>query len=174
MLFEQAHVRPVAVADLDKIAGIFARYVTNSVATFEEVPPTEAHWRRRLDDLAARPLPFLVAEVGGRVVGYAYASPWRKSPAYRHTVEDTVYLAPEWTGKGLGRLLLARLLAECARAGMRQVIAVIADTGDPTSAALHYACGFVDAGRLRAVGHKHGRWVDTLLLQHDLTTGNRR
>ena len=174
MLAEQAHVRPVAVADLDEIAGIFACYVTNSVATFEEVPPGVAHWRRRLDDLAARSLPFLAAEVGGKVVGYAYASPWRKSPAYRHTVEDTVYLAPEWTGKGLGRLLLERLLAECARAGVRQVIAVIADTGDPTSAALHHACGFVDAGRLRAVGHKQGRWVDTLLLQRNLTTGNHR
>jgi L-amino acid N-acyltransferase YncA len=172
MCAEQAHVRPVGVADLGTIAGIFAHYVTSSVVTFEEVPPTAAHWQRRLDELAARPLPFLVAEVGGSVVGYAYASPWRKSPAYRHTVEDTVYLAPEWTGKGLGRLLLERLLAECARAGVRQVIAVIADTGDPTSAALHYACGFVDAGRLRAVGHKHGRWVDTLLLQRDLTTGN--
>jgi phosphinothricin acetyltransferase len=174
MLAEQAHVRPVAAADLDKIAGIFARYVTDSVATFEEVPPTVAQWQRRLDELAARPLPFLAAEVGGGVVGYAYASPWRPKPAYRHTVEDTVYLAPEWTGKGLGRLLLQGLLAECARAGVRQVIAVIADTGDPTSAALHHACGFVDAGRLRAVGHKHGRWVDTLLLQRDLTTDDRR
>jgi L-amino acid N-acyltransferase YncA len=172
MFAEQAHVRPVAVADLGTIAGIFARYVTNSVVTFEEIPPTEAHWRRRLEDLAARPLPFLVAEVGGRVVGYAYASPWRPKAAYRHTVEDTVYLAPEWTGKGLGRLLLERLLVECARAGVRQVIAVIADTGAPTSAALHYACGFVDAGRLRAVGHKQGRWVDTLLLQCNLTKGN--
>lgn len=174
MSSEQAHVRPVVVEDLEAIAGIFARYVVESVATFEEVPPTVAHWRGQLDDLAARTLPFVVAEVGGEVVGYAYASPWRPKPAYRYTVEDTVYLAPEWTGKGLGRLLLERLLAECARAGVRQVIAVIADTGDPTSAALHYACGFVDAGRLRAVGHKHGRWVDTLLLQRDLTTGNRR
>lgn len=174
MLREQASVRPVADEDLDTIAGIFARYVTDSVVTFEEIPPTVAHWQRRLDGLAARALPFLVAEVGGEVVGYAYAGPWRPKPAYRHTVEDTVYLAPEWTGKGLGRLLLERLLAECARAGVRQMIAVIADTGDPTSAALHYACGFVDAGRLRAVGHKHGRWVDTLLLQRDLTTGGHR
>ena len=170
----QASVRPVAVEDLGTIAGIFARYVEGSVVTFEEVPPTVAHWRRKLDELSARPLPFLVAEVGGEVVGYAYAGPWRPKPAYRHTVEDTVYVAPEWTGKGLGRLLLEQLLAECTRAGVRQVIAVIADSGDPASAALHYGCGFVDAGRLRAVGHKHGRWVDTLLLQRDLTAGGGR
>ena len=174
MSTEQAHVRPAAVGDLEAIAGIFARYVEESVATFEEVPPTVAHWRRRLDDLAARPLPFLVAEVGGEVVGYAYASPWRPKPAYRYTVEDTVYVAPEWTGKGLGRLLLDELLAACAQAGVRQMIAVIADTGDPTSAALHYACGFVEVGRLQAVGHKHDRWVDTLLLQRDLSTGGSR
>ena len=174
MSTEQAHVRPAAVEDLEAIAGIFARYVAESVATFEEVPPTVAQWRWRLDDLAARPLPFLVAEVGGEVVGYAYASPWRPKPAYRYTVEDTVYVAPEWTGRGLGRLLLDELLAACAQAGVRQMIAVIADTGDPTSAALHYACGFVEAGRLQAVGHKHDRWVDTLLLQRDLSTGGSR
>jgi L-amino acid N-acyltransferase YncA len=174
MSTEQAHVRPAAVEDLEAIAGIFARYVEVSVATFEEIPPTVAQWRRRLDDLAARSLPFLVAEVGGGVVGYAYASPWRPKPAYRYTVEDTVYLAPEWTGKGLGRLLLDELLVECARVGVRQIIAVVADTGDPTSAALHYACGFVEAGRLQAVGHKHDRWVDTLLLQRDLSTDGHR
>jgi L-amino acid N-acyltransferase YncA len=174
MSTEQAHVRPAAVEDLEAIAGIFARYVVESVATFEEVPPTVAHWRRQLDDLAARPLPFLVAEVGGEVVGYAYASPWRPKPAYRYTVEDTVYLAPEWTGKGLGRLLLDELLAACAKVGVRQMIAVVADTCDPTSAALHYSCGFVEAGRLQAVGRKHDRWVDTLLLQRDLSTGGHR
>ena len=174
MSTEQAHIRPAGVEDLEAIAGIFARYVVESVATFEEVPPTVAHWRQRLDDLASRPLPFLVAEVGGEVAGYAYASPWRPKPAYRYTVEDTVYLAQGWTGKGLGRLLLDELLAACTEVGVRQMIAVIADTGDPTSAALHYACGFVEAGRLRAVGRKHDRWIDTLLLQRDLSTDGRR
>jgi len=174
MSTEQAHVRPAAVGDLEAIAGIFAPYVVEGVATFEEVPPTVAQWQRRFDDLAALLLPFLVAEVGGEVVGYAYASPWRPKPAYRYTVEDTVYLAQGWTGKGLGRLLLDELLAACTEVGVRQMIAVIADTGDPTSAALHYACGFVEAGRLQAVGHKHDRWVDTLLLQRDLSTGGRR
>src|SRR5215213_9533207 len=151
MSTEQAHIRPAAAEDLEAIAGIFARYVVESVATFEEVPPTVAHWRQRLDDLASRPLPFLVAEVGGEVAGYAYASPWRPKPAYRYTVENTVYVAPEWTGIGLGWLLLDELLAQCAQVGVRQMIAVLADTGDPTlgGAAL---CVWVCGGRKAASG----------------------
>jgi phosphinothricin acetyltransferase len=165
----QARVRPVGVDDLDAVAEIFAHYVTDSVATFEEIPPTSSDWRRRLDDLTDRRLPFLVGEVGGQIVGYAYAGPWRPKPAYRHTVEDSIYLAPGWTGRGLGRALLGALLAECAKTDARQMIAVVADTGDPTSAGLHRAFGFSDVGRLKEVGHKHGRWIDTLLLQRDLT-----
>ena len=90
-------------------------------------------------------------------------------PAYRHTVEDSVYLAPGWTGRGLGRLLLTTLLTQSAAAGARQMIAVISDSGEAASAALHRSCGFADAGRLVAVGFKHGRWVDTLLMQRELT-----
>jgi phosphinothricin acetyltransferase len=162
---EQAHLRPATAADLGAIAGIFAHYVTSSVTTFEEAPPDVAHWRARLRRQAESGLPFLVADVTGTVAGYAYASPWRPQPAYRHTVEDSVYLAPGRRGRGLGRLLLDGLLAGCAAAGARQVIAVIADTGDPASLALHRACGFTDAGRLREVGGKHGRVIDTVLLQ---------
>jgi L-amino acid N-acyltransferase YncA len=125
------------------------------------------------DSLAGRGLPFLVAETGGAVTGYAYASPWRPKPAYRHTVEDSVYLAPGQRGRGLGRLLLEALLTGCADAGVRQVIAVIADSGDPASVLLHRACGFTDAGRLTRVGFKHGRWVDTLLMQRALEPGGR-
>jgi L-amino acid N-acyltransferase YncA len=162
---EQAHLRPATAADLGAIAGIFAHYVTSSVITFEETPPDGAHWRARLRRQAESGLPFLVADVTGTVAGYAYASPWRPQPAYRHTVEDSVYLAAGRRGRGLGRLLLDGLLAGCAAAGARQVIAVIADTGDPASLALHRACGFTDAGRLREVGGKHGRVIDTVLLQ---------
>ena len=155
---KEAGIRAAVPGDLDAVAGIFSHYVINTLITFEETPPTVAQWQERLDDLAERGLPFLVAEVRAQVVGYAYAGPWRPKPAYRHTVEDTVYLAAGWTGLGLGQ------------AGARQVIAVIADTGDSASIALHRAFGFADAGRLSAVGHKHGHWIDTLLMQHDLTT----
>lgn len=168
---EQVRVRPATVADLGTVAGILAFYVMNSVVTFEEDPPGVPQWDDRLGDLAERKLPFLVAESGGAVAGYAYASPWRPKPAYRHTVEDSVYLAPGQRGRGLGRLLLESLLTGCARAGVRQVIAVISDSGNPASVALHRACGFADAGRLAQVGYKHGRWIDTILLQRELSPG---
>jgi len=111
-----------------------------------------------------------VAETGGVIAGYAYAGPWRRKPAYRLTVENSVFVAPGLTGAGIGRQLLTELLAQCAEAGLRQVIAVIADSGDPASAGLHRACGFTEAGRLTDVGYKHGRWIDTLLMQRTLGT----
>ncbi len=161
-------IRPAAPADLDAVAEIYAHYVRHTVATFEETPPTVAAWRRRLDDLAAQGLPFLVADLSGGVAGYAYAAPWRPRPAYRHTVEDSIYLAPDRTGHGLGGALLGPLVAACARARVRQMIAVVADTGAGASVALHHRFGFTEAGRLTAVGFKHGRWIDTLLLQRAL------
>lgn len=166
---EQVAVRPARPDDVAAIAGVFAHYVTSSVVTFEETPPTAADWGHKLAGLRELALPFAVAAAGDEVVGYAYASPWRPKPAYRHTVEDSVYLAPGWTGRGLGRLLLTTLLTQSAAAGARQMIAVIADSGEAASAALHRSCGFADAGRLVAVGFKHGRWVDTLLMQRELT-----
>jgi L-amino acid N-acyltransferase YncA len=161
-------IRPAASCDLDAVAAIFSHYVTSSVITFEVTPPTAEDWRRTRDDLAARGLPFVVCECDGEVVGYAYAAPWRTKPAYRHTVESTIYLAPDHTGRGLGRRLLRALQRHCALAGVEQMIAVIAESGNPASIALHRACGFIDAGRLRNVGRKHGRLIDTLLMQHDL------
>jgi L-amino acid N-acyltransferase YncA len=168
---EQSVIRAAIPADLEQVAAIYAHYVTTSVATFEEVPPTVADWRLRLDDLARRKLPFLVADAGiddGAICGYAYASPWRPKPAYRHTVEDTVYVSPAHTGRGLGRALLSALLTACADAGARQVIAVIADTGSDASVALHRQLGFAHAGRLANVGRKRGRWIDTVLMQREL------
>ena len=179
-------IRPAIPADTEQVAAIFAHYVETSVATFEEVPPTAADWRRRLDELGRQNLPFLVAlgvqgvqgvqggqgvEADGTVCGYAYASPWRPKPAYRYTVEDTVYISPGHTGRGLGSALLGGLLDGCAAAGARQVIAVIADTGSDVSAALHRRFGFAEAGRLRGVGRKHGRWIDTVLMQRELGPG---
>ena len=164
----QPAVRAAVPADAERIAAIFAHYVTTSVATFEEVAPTADHWRQRLADRAAGNLPFVVAEADGSVCGYAYASPWRPKPAYRYTVEDSVFLAPGCTGRGIGSSLLGTLLAGCAAAGARQVIAVIADTGSDASAALHRRFGFTQAGLLSGVGRKHGRWIDTLLMQKEL------
>jgi phosphinothricin acetyltransferase len=164
-------VRKAVPEDLKPVADIYAHYVRQTVATFEENPPTVADWERRLDELTARGLPFLVTELSGEVAGYAYAGPWRPKPAYRYAVEDSIYLAPDATGRGLGAALLGALVTESAQAGMRQMIAVIADAGSDASAALHRRFGFTDVGHLTQVGHKHGRWVGTLLLQRDLTAG---
>jgi len=162
-------IRAASGRDMDRVAEIYAHYVTSTVVTFDTAPPTAGAWQARLGDLTGRGLPFLVADAGGEVAGYAYASPWKSRPAYRCTVEDSIYLAPGWTGRGLGRRLLDALLDACAAAGVRQVIAVIADSGDGASAGLHGRCGFTEAGRLAAVGHKHGRWLATVLMQRDLT-----
>ena len=162
-------IRAATVADLPAAGAIYAGYVTGSVATFEENVPAPADWAHRHADLGARGLPFLVAEDGGRIAGYAYASPWRPKPAYRHTAEDTIYLDPAYTGRGIGSALLAALLDAAGAAGVRQVVAVIADTGSDASAALHRRHGFTDAGRLTRVGFKHGRWIDTILMQRTLS-----
>ncbi|MFD0689808.1 GNAT family N-acetyltransferase [Actinomadura fibrosa] len=169
MASPEAIIRPAVPADLAAVAEIFAHYVTGTVITFEQSPPAVAEWRRRLDALAGRGLPFLVADVDGEVAGYAYAGPWRSKEAYRRTVEDSIYLAPDRVGLGLGGALLGALLDRCARAGLRQMIAVIADTGTGASVALHSRFGFAGAGRLVGVGYKHGRWIDTLLMQRTLS-----
>ncbi|HXW45269.1 MAG TPA: GNAT family N-acetyltransferase [Streptosporangiaceae bacterium] len=163
-----ATIRTLGPADLSSVSEIFGWYAVNSVATFEEAPRPLNEWHAlhaALDELG---LPFLVAEQDGMVAGYAYAGPWRRKPAYRHTVEDSVFIAPQLTGRGIGRQLLAGLLTASASAGARQMIAVIADTGDDASVGLHAAFGFAHVGRLTAVGYKHGRWIDTLLMQRQL------
>ncbi|MFD9689058.1 GNAT family N-acetyltransferase [Kitasatospora sp. NPDC059088] len=161
-------IRPATPADLGAVAEVYAHYVHHTVATFDEIPPPLAAWRQRLDDLTAQGLPFLVAEVDGEVAGYAYVGAWRPKPAYRHTGENSIYLAPAHTGRGLGGALLAALIDACAETHLRRLVAVIADSGSDASAALHRRHGFTDAGRLTAVGHKHGRWIDTVLMQRAL------
>ncbi|HEY3469727.1 MAG TPA: GNAT family N-acetyltransferase [Amycolatopsis sp.] len=158
-------VRPATEADAEGIAAVFAPYATDSVVTFETTPPTAEQWRAKIRD---SPLPFLVLARDDVVLGYAYAAPWRPKPAYRHTVETTIYLAQGTTGRGYGRRLLDELLKRCAEAGARQAIAVVVDSGSPASANLHRKAGFTDAGVLRRVGFKHDRWLDTLLLQREL------
>jgi L-amino acid N-acyltransferase YncA len=169
-------IRPVVPdsSDLAAVTAIMAHYVEHTVATFTEIPPSVEDWAQRHVELTALGLPFLVAEsggaeTGGKVVGFAYVSPWRPKSAYRYTVENTVYLAPGVTGRGIGAALLTALIDRATAAGCHQMIAVIADTGSPASARLHRRLGFVDAGRLHAVGFKLGRWIDTRLMQRDLT-----
>lgn len=164
-------LRAATDADLDVIAEILAHYVTTTVISFDEEPRSLDAWRRLLAEVQERGLPFLAAEEEGTIAGYAYATAWKPKSGYRFTVEDTIYLAPGATGRGTGRLLLDALVRGCADAGMRRMIAVIADTGDPASVALHRACGFRDAGRLHRVGYKHGRWIDTVLMERGLGDG---
>lgn len=163
-------IRSVRDDDLTAVCEIYAHYVRESVATFEEVVPDLASWRAKAEAIAAAGLPFLVTEVEGRVAGYAYAGPYRPKPAWRFTVEDTIYLAPDVTGRGLGGRLLAALVEACAETPARQMVAMIADTGSAASAKLHLQHGFTEAGRLTRVGFKHGRWVDVLLYQRELAT----
>ncbi|MFK3984631.1 GNAT family N-acetyltransferase [Micromonospora sp. NPDC050397] len=160
-------VRPITPEDCDAVAEIYAHYVTETVVTFDEVAPSVTDWRHRAEALRAAGLPFLVVEAAGEVAGFGYASQFRPKPAYRHSVEDTVYLAPDRTGRGLGSLLLRAVLDGCVAAGKRQVVAMITEGGEP-SIALHRRHGFVEVGRLRSVGFKHDRWIDTLMFQRDL------
>lgn len=162
-------MKTASEADLPAIAEIYAHYVEHSVVTFELLAPDQAEWQRRFASITAAGLPFLVACESDDVVGYAYCSPWKTRPAYRHTVEDSIYLAPAAAGRGIGGLLLDELLAHSTAAGIREVVAVIADPGPHnTSPFLHRRRGFTDAGHLTRVGFKHGRWLDTLLMQRSL------
>ena len=127
--------------------------------------------RRRLE-IVGQGFPYLVAERAGDVVGYAYASPYRLRPAYRYTAENSVYLHPAWTGRGIGRQLMSALLAECEARGFRQIVAVIGDSANIASIALHQRLGLVMVGTIRSAGYKFGRWVDTVLMQRSLGAGD--
>ncbi|WP_324194190.1 GNAT family N-acetyltransferase [Nocardia blacklockiae] len=161
-------VRAGRRADLPAVAEIYAHYVHGTVATFEMQAPDRAEWERRFEAITRAGLPFLVVEEDGCVAGYAYCAPWKGRPAYRQTVENSIYLAPWALGRGLGGRLLDELVAVCRSLDLREMIAVIADSGDPSSPALHRSRGFADVGRLRRVGHKHDRWIDTVLMQLSL------
>jgi L-amino acid N-acyltransferase YncA len=162
-------VRPATVDDLPAVADIYAHYVATSVATFELEAPDADEWRRRHAAIAEARLPFIVIERDGAVAGYAYCAPWNTRPAYRATAEDSVYVAPAAVRTGCGAELLAALLDMSAAVGVREVVAVIADGGDPGSVALHRTFGFRDVGRLERVGYKHDRWIDTVLMQWSTT-----
>jgi L-amino acid N-acyltransferase YncA len=169
----RAFVRAAAEADLPAITAIYSHHVLHGSASFETVPPAADEMARRRSDVLRRGLPFLVAEREGVVAGYAYASSYRPRPAYRFSVEDSLYVHPAHIRRGLGRLLLEQLIGECERGEWRQMIAVIGDSANAASICLHEAFGFRRVGVLEAVGFKFGRWVDTVLMQRPLGHGNR-
>ncbi|GAB3424801.1 GNAT family N-acetyltransferase [Flindersiella endophytica] len=162
-------IRPATLSDLTVVEQIYAHHVRTGTATFELKPPSLPELEKRYQTVVDRGLPYLVAEVSGAVVGYAYCGAYRPRPAYRHTVEDSVYLSPAAQGRGLGGALLRALIDECVRGGeVRQIIGVIAEPGGTASLALHRKCGFTEVGRLSAVGFKFGQWLDTVFTQRSL------
>jgi len=163
-----ADIRPAGPGDIAAITRIYGDAVAHGTATFEIEPPGTAEMMRRQHTLLANGLPYLVAEQAGIVAGYAYAGYYHARPAYRWTVEDTIYVAPAFQRRGLGRLLMTRLIGEAEARGFRQMIAVIGDSANAASIALHAAVGFRLIGTLQSVGFKHGRWLDTVLMQRPL------
>ncbi len=165
-------IRPATPADLPSIAAIYADAVSTGTASFELSPPDEAEMGRRMAALLDGGFPYLVAESAGAVAGYAYAGAYRPRPAYRFTVEDSVYVAPAAKGRGVGRALLKALVAEAEGRGFRQMIAVIGDEASAGSIALHRSAGFELVGTFRSVGWKFGQWRATVLMQRALGAGD--
>jgi L-amino acid N-acyltransferase YncA len=165
-------LRDVRPGDIAAITRIYAQAVRHGTASFEIEPPDETEMARRQQTLIANGYPYLVAESAGTVAGYAYAGPYRARPAYQWTVEDSVYVEPEFHRRGLGARLLARLIADAQAAGFRQMIAVIGDSAQTASIALHERAGFTNIGTLRSVGFKHSKWLDTVLMQRALGQGD--
>ena len=161
-------IRAAVASDMDAITLIYAHHVNYGTGTFETEPPDRAEIARRWSEVAARGLPWLVADDSGDVVGYAYAAPYRARPAYRHTVEDSVYVRVDRLGTGLGKQLLPALITATRACGMHQMIAVVGDSANHASINLHRRFGFHDAGLLKDVGFKFGRWLDTVFLQRSL------
>lgn len=161
-------IRESAPDDFATIARIYAHYVEHALATFEEIPPSVDEMRARHASITAAGLPYVVAELDGCIAGYAYASMYRPRSAYRHTIEDSVYVADGFHGRGIGAALLSALIERCEAGPWRQMIAVIGNSGNAGSIALHARLGFEHVGILRDVGFKHGRWVDSVLMQRAL------
>ena len=166
-------IRPAEPCDIAAMTRIYAHAVRHGTASFEIDPPDESEMRRRFEALVGGGYPSLVAAQGvagsaGEVLGYAYAGPYRARPAYRFTVEDSIYVAPQTQRHGIGRALLRQLITECEARGFRQMIAVIGDSAQTASIALHAGLGFRLVGTLEAVGFKFDRWLDSVLMQRGL------
>jgi L-amino acid N-acyltransferase YncA len=164
-------LRAATPADIPAIARIYAHAVRRGTASFELEPPDEAEMTRRMRALLDAGYPYLVAETGSAVLGYAYAGPYRTRPAYRYTVENSVYIAPEAQRRGIGRALLDRLIGECEARNYRLMIAIIGDSAHTSSIELHRAAGFKLVGAFEAVGYKFDRWLDSVLMQRALGKG---
>ena len=162
-----APIRTAETKDAEAIAAIYAHHVLHGTASFEVEPPDVLFWRTKIETVTSKGWPFLVTEVAGEVVAYAYATQFRDRPAYAHTCENSIYVRSDWLGRGLGRQLLDALIAVAKDAGFVQMIAVIGGA-ETASMALHRACGFHDAGRMRSVGFKFGKWLDTVYMQRTL------
>ena len=166
-------VRPATAADAAALAEIYGHNALHGTGTFEEAAPTPEAMAARLEAVLAQDLPWVVAEAQGRVLGFAYAAPYRLRSAYRYTAEDSVYVAPEAQGRGVGRAALQAVIDACESRGLRQLVAVIGDSGNAGSIGLHRALGFEPAGTLADVGYKHGRWLDVVLMRRALNGGGR-
>ena len=164
-------IRASSAADIPAITAIYAHWVTHGLASFEVEPPDPTEMARRRDAVLAAGFPYLVAEAPEGLLGYAYASAYRTRPAYRFSVENSVYVAPGAGRRGIGLALMEEVIAQCTAAGFRQMVAVIGDSGNAASIALHKRAGFTPAGLLKAAGWKHGRWVDSVLMQRPLGAG---
>jgi phosphinothricin acetyltransferase len=160
--------------DMGAIQAIYAHHVLHGLGSFEEVPPSFDDMKARRAAVLAAGLPWLVAEIDGHIAGYAYAGPFRPRAAYRYAVEDSVYIAPDFTRRGVGHALLTELIARCEAGPWRQMLAVIGDSGNQGSVGLHRALGFSPVGTFASVGFKFGRWVDVVLMQRPLGAGDAR
>ena len=164
-------IRPSTAADLPAITAVYAHAVLHGTGTFELEPPDQAEMARRRDDVLSKGLPWLVAQAGDRVLGYAYANHFRPRLAYRFCLEDSIYLHQDARGQGVGRLLLTELVSRCEAAGARQMLAVIGDAANLGSVGVHAALGFEHSGVLKASGWKFDRWLDVVLMQRALGSG---
>ena len=165
-------IRAAVDGDIPSIAAIYGHHVLHGLGSFEEEPLPFEEIARRVGAVRELGLPYLVAEQADGAIGFAYAAPFRPRAAYRYTVEDSVYVAPEAMGKGVGKALLAEIIAVCEAMGLRQMMAVIGDSANAASIGLHRSLGFEPAGVCRAVGYKKDRWVDTVWMQRPLNAGD--
>ena len=172
MMRTAVDVRDAREGDMRFVQEIYAHHVLHGLASFEEAAPTVAEMIGRRQGVLKLGLPYLVAEMDGRIVGYSYASLYRPRPAYRHTIEDSVYVRDGFGGNGIGRELLSALIRQCETGPWRQMLAVIGDSANAGSIGLHASHGFRQIGRLDAVGFKFGRWVDSILMQRPLGKGD--